>query len=511
MNAGKIGAATRRSGLHRDRRNPRSLASSSFASALRAGAASANAVLVPIALLRLLPVQAYSVWILCFVTSGYVVYLDLGLQGTVQAMAGRAVGDSNSELAWLIGRAAMKLVLRLSVLVVGAYATVAILLPRAIPSFAHISPTLLIELFILTVSGQLANLVSNVVACYFVAIRDFWFVTIVCVSARLSSALFVVAAAALSSNLRFIATAYAVPLILGAASLGIRLRRYKPGRSHLAQLRVSSRDLIKYSGPLMLWNVCVLALGASGTLTVARYDYAAVPAYSIALVISSGITGLDAALLAPVTSELGTRYASGSTYGHFVGKVTRLNSMLLAILTICAAALMASPYRQVFHLNVHHYVIPVIVIIFASALRITMTPLSQLFVASGSHQRVLAGPALETLGTAVPVVSIGAVYGINGVAVAYLAGAILGVAMTIFWSVPRARLEIGDAKTLLASGVMAWFAVAWLGVIATCVAALWLDYTEQLLVSAFLLITAVFLVLQALRLRHVDLPARSLS
>ncbi|WAH95909.1 hypothetical protein [Arthrobacter sp. MMS18-M83] len=220
------------------------LASNSGANVLRSVASSLLTVALPFLLARLLSAQAYSAWVLLFGMAAYVIYFDLGLQPVVQSMVARFVGTNDRESTRDVVGAA----LRLMGLVVICCLPVACIVSAAIKSFFPGLPDgVLVDFqiaFVVTVCGQLAILISNVVMAYHAGKQQLVKPSFLVGASRLGALLGAAAAAAFTNNLTVTSIALTLPLLIG---LGILIWRL---RGNLAEYRGSLREpmIVRYLG-----------------------------------------------------------------------------------------------------------------------------------------------------------------------------------------------------------------------------------------------------------------------
>lgn len=421
----------------------RLLAVNAIANLGRAVSGSLVNLLLPLCLLGLLSRPYYSAWAVAFSVAAYVVYLDLGLQPAVQANVARWAGHGDHHGAARMGWSGTKIMLLVNGLALVCLSTVAVFLHEIFPSIA---PAVIEETraaLVLLAAGQAANVSINVLSSYYAGLQRVTFPAAVTSIARAVSLVAVVVVGFLDKNLIALALAYALPLLLGLLLLVVSFRRemYHLGRvSQGPSLAISgsrSGHLLRYSGPLIVWNVCTLIVSGTGTAIVARVDFRSVAVFSIGTMFVLAVAGVDNAIMTPLLSELGQR-ASASTkaqLGSTILYASRLNSVVLSALVILSA-LMSGLMAEFGHFKSFGPSATLLVMALAvsAAVRLTMTPLIMGFIATSSHTRVIVQPILEALFNLGLSIAFGLTIGGVGVALGALLSGAIGTILSMTWS-----------------------------------------------------------------------------
>lgn len=430
----------------------------SFANLIRAFSTSLTTILLPLILVFSMSTSAYAVWVVVFGVASYAIYLDLGLQATIQARVGRLYGHdvAGAHQVALSGLGLIAVVNGLFLLLLLVVAGVLGQIFPEIPSRLLLEAQ--VSLVILT-AAQLANVSTNVVSAFYVGAQRSIEPALISSSARVLSLILTVAVASLTTNLIALACAFALPVFAGFVALLVRFFRERKVHRRPAEALAESQwwSLLKYSGPLIVWSVCMLIVNGLGVILVARFDYSAVPAYSIAMMFVAAIVGLDNAITAPLLSEFGRvdSLRGRDAMAYAVQTSTRWNTGLLFVLAACLILvawplLRAAPIEsgQTGAFGV------MVVAILASALRLCMTPLSMAFIATRTHMRVLWPPVVEAAANLAASVVLGSLLGVMGVALGALFGSVVGVALALGWSIRVAKLEEVSVWTLFSRGLL---------------------------------------------------------
>lgn len=417
------------------------LAWNAFANVLRAGSTSLVSMLLPILLVFLMPTQNYAVWALVFGIASYALYLDLGLQSTVQALVGRFDGAHEERSAALVGRSAMNVIGIVIGLCLAFGVTFAILLPNAFPD---IPPALRFEgqlTLVFVLLGQVSSLAGSVMASYFAGRQRSMEATAFIAPSRLLSMGGAVIAAGFSAGLLPIAIAYSVPLFIGTILLLWKFsRETKALRRMKGNRHVESTPwyLLVYSGPLIIWNLCMMIVTGLGIVLVGRFDYQMVTAYAVSATIVAGISGIDNALLQPLLPELARRHNRGASRADLASIVlfgSQLNGAFLACVSIGLLAFGPLLLGIILGANANSEAFAIYgLLAVGSSLRLLTAPLSLAFVATKTHSRVILPPIVEAVINLACSVMLGMTFGAVGVAMGYFAGALVCLVLTTTWS-----------------------------------------------------------------------------
>jgi len=402
---------------------------------VRAASGSAENIVIPLVLVLLLPDGRYSVWAVCFSLAAYVIYLDMGLQATVQANVARASGAGRGARALAIARSGSRISVVIGLFCVAATLLAALLLRFIYPSIPnHLVAEGQLALILIAV-GQVSSLQVNVLSAYWAGIGRASLPSFLMASARAVSLISAVVVAAWSGPLPWIAAGYSLPLVLVAMFLWLALRRLSAGSSDSENLPVRSSDaissadgmaLLRHSAPLVLWNICLLFATGSGVVIVGRVDFDNVAVFSIGNMCFLAINGVNYALLTPLLSVLGRQATAGDNEesGRLTHYFIHLDAVLLSGLgvTVTALALVAGPSLE---FDLRRLVLVVGGMSFAALLRLSFTPAQAAIVATNSQRFVLWQPVLDAVFSLALILWLGRSYGITGVVVAYVISACL--------------------------------------------------------------------------------------
>ena len=317
---------------------------------------------------------------------------------------------------------------------------------------------------VVLVAGQVANLVMNIVSSYHAGHQRSAFPALLLSIARLTSLVLVTICSFVMANLALMAAAFSAPLVIALAvlyfSLGRETRVFRADLLFPDQRSARSRmfELLKRSGPLMIWNICVLIVGAAGTAIVARVDFSAVVLYSFSTMFVLAVAGVDNAVLAPMLSEfsrlavLGNEHALSKT----ITVATRVNAVVLSALGFgCLCICTVLTLFGYFGSQSLRGTLVVSGLVLAGIIRLTMTPMTMGFIATGTHRRVVVQPMIEAGLSLILSVSFGLLFGVVGVVLGAVLSAIVGVTLAICWSRRSAGLGgVLTGRTILSSAMI---------------------------------------------------------
>lgn len=437
------------------------LASSSAANVVRSISSSLLTVALPLILVLVLPAASYSAWVLLFGMATYVIYLDLGLQPVVQSMVARFEGRGDHGATRRVVLSSLKLMT-----VVALFSLpLAYVVSRSATSLFPAVPDELISdfqvAFLVAVGGQLAILVSNVVMSYFAGRQRLLKPSLVVAFSRLAALVAAGLAASFSTSLSFVACALCMPLVfgLGVLLLGLRAEFKTSGQeldipaAHNAA--IGMKYLLAFSGPLILWNLCMIVVNGAGVILVGRLDYGQLAAFGVASMFVAVILGLENAFVGPLLSELGRRHATGASHLNDLLLSSRINGIFLAAISV--GMLVAFPFVvQAFppHIETSLSLGLVAIMLVSNQVRLSMTPLSMMYIATESHRRIVLPPVVEAAISVGSGLLLGMQFGLIGVVSGALLGSVLAVCLALTWSSKLAGLEMPNRWKLLSGSII---------------------------------------------------------
>lgn len=439
------------------------LARNSLANLVRATSSSATNILLPVLLVVTLAPAAYASWALVWTLGTFVAYFDLGVPTTVQAIVGSHSEDGHSRSAVGAVRSGLLITSVVAALAISAAAVMGINIGAVFPAMPIEYRWSAVAALALIVLGQASTLVSNVASSYFAGNQRSYVPAFVLTPTRYVAMAAAWIAAWISQSLFVAALAYAVPLVMGGLVLfWLFTREVRVETAPVADdtdrgraSNYSVTNLLRHSGPLIIWSLCMLVITGAGLVIVGRLDFASVATYSIAAVVVGALAGLESAASAPFLPELARIHAKhGATeVSRLVLRFTSINSLLLFAAT--AAVMTFGPYLfsllgRGARIDESLGLICLALLMLGSAIHLSGTPLSLAFIASRTHTRVVAQPVLQALTTLLLSFFGGLYYGAVGVAAGVFLGGCIGICLTVFWSSRAAGVANDEPFHLLA-------------------------------------------------------------
>lgn len=449
-----------------------------FFNTLRAFSSSAVTVLIPIFLVVVLEPRRYAVWALIFSLGSFVAYFDLGLPTTAQALVGRAVSVKKMRDARNTVASGLAIILLVSGICVLASVLAAL-------GFNLIFPSVPKSLngegqwgLILIVIGQASILTGNVVSSYFSGQQRSHVAALILSPGRILSLVCAVVAAAATRDLVTIALGYAAPLFVATGILVLRFRveakRNAPEPATNSHA-VGWRGLLRYSGPLMVWSICMLVTTGLDLIIVAHVDYQAVVSYSIAAIVVSAVAGLQSAATGPLLPELARAHTllGPARVSRLAERFNLVNGTLLfgvtAVLLVAGPLFLPILAHESSSMSLSKSWLILAVLLVGNAFHLAGTPLSLTFIATQTHSKVIVPPVVEAALNLVLSLVLGIALGAIGVAIGTLLASAVGILLGYFWSVRVSGVLETASIRLLWEGVLRPFAC----VIPALIGAIW--------------------------------------
>jgi O-antigen/teichoic acid export membrane protein len=418
------------------------VASNAGANIIRALASSSISVLLPMALLIVLPAPAYNAWAVIFSTAALAVYLDFGIPTTVQVLVSSALasGDHRSakRATWL------GLAVTLVSLAVVSSAVVVIAL-NLTTIFAKMPPGLSRSAgvaFVLLFAAQAATLCSNSIAGYWAGAQRSVRATTVLVPARLLAGLVCLATALVSHSLPLLAVTFLVPLLVGAFVLGMTVH-WAPGapRASNADETVQLRAVLRFTAPLIVWGVAMAVVSGLDLTLVGIVDYHAVRLFSVATVLTAGIVGICNAAFGSTLPEFARL--------HAIHDIAAFRSLLVQSGTLAStiiSAMLATAVGFVALVPQLHGAWTYLALLgLGMAARVAVAPISYALVGSGAHRSLVLPPLLEAAMNLGLSILLGRAMGATGVALGTTVSAIVGTVVTMTYSSSK-QPTVHDAR-----------------------------------------------------------------
>lgn len=414
----------------------------SAANVFRGGSASIVAVLLPPFLTRYMSPEAYGVWALVLQVAAYVNFLDFGIQTAV----GRFVAHDNErqDIKHRSRMVSTSFFVLCFAALLGMLATTAIALcmPTIFPKLplvlvheASRALTIIALSFAIGLPASVFNAIfvglhRNEVPAIITAFRNFFGAAILVWLARsggtiVKMAWATAAIAMLSYALQYLAYREATEGGWIALSLVSRLFLAK---------------IVDYCKSLSVWSFAMLLVTGIDLMLVGIFDPRALPYYAVAATLVSFLAGLQNAIfsaMVPYTAAMhakGERTALGATvvastrYGMFILLGSGLP--LLFAPTQLLSAWVGANYALHAHLLLR-------ILVTANIVRLSATPYVVGLIGAGEQRLVIISPFFEAGSNLLVSLIAGYYFGAVGIAGGTFVGAVVGLALHIFYNMPR--------------------------------------------------------------------------
>jgi O-antigen/teichoic acid export membrane protein len=429
------------------------------ANLVRLAGAGVIALLLPPFLVRELSKDAYGAWSLLLQLTLYVGYLDFGIQTAVSRFVAHAeeLGD-NKQRDGVVSTAFVML----SVAALLGCALVVVLawqLPnlfRQMPSALY-QPAQIALLFMGT--SFALGLPVSVIHAMFIGLQRNEVPAAVAIANKIAMASLVAGVVLKHWGLAAMGASVAVANVLSYAGALIACRAWAARvRIHLAQAsRAYVRQIGGYSASVVVWMIAMLMISGLDLSIVGMFDYKMTAYYAIAATLTNFVAQAQGAIfsaLLPASAVLGAR-GDGERLGVMLVSSTRYGVLILlamalplviaghSIIRIWAGA----EYAQ-------HATMILQVLVVANVIRLCALPYSTLLLGTGQQKKVIASPLAEGITNLLASVAGAYLLGAIGVALGTLIGAVVSVALHLFYNMPRTALIAIDRLHLVKEGLL---------------------------------------------------------
>jgi O-antigen/teichoic acid export membrane protein len=430
-----------------------------FANVIRGSFSALVAVVLPPFLVRILPTETFSIWVLILQLTAYVAYFDFGVQTAV----GRFVAYAN-ELGDFKQR---DRVINTSLAILSASGLLAILFVCLLAwQLPHIFPKIPDQLLtdakiaILLVGGSLTlGLPFSVFNGIFIGIQRYEIPAVITSAGKLTTALLILIAAKMSGNL----------ILMSAAIAGVNLISYflqflasqnlnnNIKYSYKLISKEAGKEIFIYSFSLSIWSFSMLLVTGLDTTIVGIFDFNAVGYFSVVASLVTLIAGLQNAVfsaLLPVAAvmdaqsdakQLGRLLITSTRYGMLILLVTGIPLILAAkpFLTIWVGARYAENGASVLQL-----------LVIANIVRLSASPYATLLIGTAQQRLVIISPLVEGFSNLIASLSMGGLLGPIGVALGTVFGGMVGIIYHLLYNMPRTKGILFDRLTYLKDGLL---------------------------------------------------------
>lgn len=455
-----------------------------IANVLSGGAAAVLTVALPPFLVRLMSTDEFAVWALILQLAATVNLFRFGVEIALGRLVSESLATGDDLRRNRIVTAALALLALAGLVAIALVVWLSGELGRwfgAVPPdlLRQARPTLLIVGITLSL-GLPASAFAGVLA----GLQRYEVTALVRGPSKLLAGFCLVLAAAAHSGLVVMAICWAVPNLLGAATLVLAGRRACPGiRIAVAMLhRAPLRETLVASAGLSAWSVAMIMINGLDNALVGHFDFANLAYYSLASSLVALLAGVQEAVFAslvPLSAAMNSGAAARQRLGSLLSTSTRYGAYLLLALAVPLLWLSFPILRIWVGLDYAYRTQQFLVIlVIANCIRLVATPFATILAGTGQQLQAVATSLLEGVVNLVASILLGLHYGATGVAVGTLVGALVGISGASMYTLPKTRPFIQTqywelfrdgvgrpllvfVPLLLAYGLMAMLTPAW--------------------------------------------------
>jgi O-antigen/teichoic acid export membrane protein len=416
--------------------------------------ASLVALVLPAYLTHKLPVTVYSAWVLILQLSGYVAYLDFGVQNGISKYVSEYEARGDAAGANLRASAGLAIMLLMSVL--GVLMT--LLLAWRVPQLFHQMPVALyrdVRISLIFVGISLSfGLLCSVFSAIFLGLQRYavpMFISI------LNRVLFTgVVYAAIFFHRGLVTMGVAVACVnISTGLLQIQAWRKLASRIRVSLYllnRVVLKRMLAYCSVLAIWSAGMLCVNGLDVTIVGTYDFSQTGFFAIAtLPINFMISIMGAALgpFLPTTSALSIQ-RTPAEMGDLLSRTTRYITILLIFsglpLLVGGCPILRLWVGQDYAFHSIGYLR---LLVLANTIRMLCAPYATMLMATASQKVAIVGATAEAIVNLVSSIYLARHMGAMGVAYGTLLGAFVSVAMHFALSMHYTYAKISISRSQL--------------------------------------------------------------
>ncbi|MGA3345654.1 MAG: hypothetical protein ABSC76_12365 [Terracidiphilus sp.] len=425
-----------------------------MANMVRASGSAVVALVLPHFMTGALDHDRFAAWALMLSIAAYANYLDFGLQTAVARYLALAMERRDDALRDNVISTAFMLLAAGALVSLLAIGAVLALLPylfqhapasligelRVATGILALSTALLLPLS--TFTGVLTGLYRNELPALAIG------------GSRLAGALLVVAAVQRTHSLIVLAT------LIGACNIAGGLAQYILARRLIPSMRIAlsrtsraiALELARYCSTLAIWSLCMGLVSGLDVIIVGHYDFAAVGAYSVAVVLVAFFTGVNYAICAALLAPIAALQERGEwpRIRKLIVNVTRLSSFVDLAATMLIFLYGGALLRRWVGESYALQALPILkVLVIANAIRLLGAPLSAALVATNQQHHGISGAVAEGVSNVAFSIAGALAVGAIGVAWGTLAGALISISWVLLLTIGWLKKPIVSRSELL--------------------------------------------------------------
>jgi O-antigen/teichoic acid export membrane protein len=425
-----------------------------LANVVRASGSAIVALVLPHFLTRALDHDHFAAWALMLNIAAYASYLDFGLQTAIARYLAQAMERGDDALRDNVISTAFMLLVAGALVSLLAIGAVLAFLPhlfqqapasligelRAGAGILALSTALLLPLS--TFTGVLTGLCRNELPALAIG------------GSRLAGALLIVVAVQHTHSLVVLAT------LIGACNVAGGLAQYFLARRLVPSMRIAlsrtSRaiafELAKYCSTLAIWSLCMGLVSGLDVIIVGHYDFAAVGAYSVAVVLVAFFTGVSYAVSAALLAPIAVLQERGEwlRIRNLVVNVTRLSTFFDIAVALLIFVFGGALLRHWVGESYAVQALPILkILVIANAIRLIGAPFSAALVATNQQHHGISGAVAEGVSNLAFSIAGALAVGAIGVAWGTMAGSLISISWVLLLTLGWLRKPIMSRAELL--------------------------------------------------------------
>lgn len=434
------------------------LIKNAIANILRGGAAALVTILLPPFLTRTMPSASYGAWMLILQLSGYVGYLDFGIQTAVGRFVAHASVSGNTgqrdrivstSFAILTGSAGLSLLL-------------ISLLAWQLPSLFREMPSSLYNdarMALLLVGGSVAvGLPFSVFNGIFVGLQRNELPAITIGGGKLLGAVLVVLVAWISPNIVYMGVVVAIAnLIMYSVQFVLYFLMIKDIKiSRFFISKHTGKEIFNYCFSLSIWSFATLLVLGFDTTIVGYFDFDSVAYYSVAASLITFILGIQYALFTVLIPAAAILAAEGNdeALGSLLITTTRYSMFLLLVtglpLIVFAQNILSSWVGSTYSAKA---AILLQILVVANIVRLSALPYAMLLIGTGQQRLIIISPLVEGFSNLFSSIIAAYFLGAKGVAIGTIIGSSVGIGLNLIYNMPRTKSISANRFIYIKNGI----------------------------------------------------------
>ncbi len=437
----------------------RSIIANASANLVRLLGSGVIALTLPPFLVRLLPTDVYSTWVILLQWTLWVGLLDFGIQIAIARFVAHADELNDKEARDGVASTAFALLGAACILGFLFIAVLAWQLPhvfRTMPSGLQQQG----RVALVIMGGSFAfGLPAAVFPSVFIGLQRNDIPAALSIGNKILMAALVIATALRHGGLVAMAGAVAIAnaIYYGASWGAWRAWAHEVGIRISAIRKGYVRQIMSYSAALSVWSGSMLLISGLDLSIVGIFDYHATASYAVAATLTNVVAQTQGAIFAAVMPASSVLFARGdhNKLEEMLLSSTRYGSVILLLMGI--PLIVAG--RGILGLWVGadyaaHGTAILQVLVLANIIRLLALPYSTLLLGTGQQQKVILSPIVEGVTNLVASVVGAYFWGAIGVAVGTLIGSVVSVTLHFLYNMPRTSLVAINRLLLVKEGIL---------------------------------------------------------